>query len=178
MEVELKELNLDNMIDEKGIRYIGSALKRPNGQWVCLADVEGCLCLVEVRLRLIAKATPLLALALLVLSGCAAPPAPRAVASAPPAAAAHSPPAAPDPHRAAAERACRNVASLFCSYGYAARCRAELGARYSTDDLEVIARLETVQDVCSLGIPCVQPSVASSLAEDRTQYFDACSGKR
>jgi hypothetical protein len=58
MEIELKELKLDNMIDEKGIRYIGLATKRPNGQWVCLADVMGCLCLVEVKIRLIAKAIP------------------------------------------------------------------------------------------------------------------------
>jgi len=58
MEVEMKELNMDECIDEKGIRYIGLATKRPNGQWVCLADVEGCLCLVEVKIRLIAKALP------------------------------------------------------------------------------------------------------------------------
>jgi len=58
MEVEMKELNVDGFIDERGIRYIGLATKRPTGQWVCLADVDGCLCLVEVKIRLIAKALP------------------------------------------------------------------------------------------------------------------------
>jgi len=58
MDVEMIELNLDNMIDEKGVRYIGSAMRRPSGQWVCLADVNGCLCLVEVKLRLLAKPLP------------------------------------------------------------------------------------------------------------------------
>jgi hypothetical protein len=51
-------LDLDGCIDEKGIRYIGQATRRPNGQWVCLADVNGCLCLVEVKIRLLAKAIP------------------------------------------------------------------------------------------------------------------------
>jgi len=56
MEVELTELNLDGMIDEKGVRYLGSATRRPDGKWVCLAEVNGCLCLVEVKLRLLKMA--------------------------------------------------------------------------------------------------------------------------
>jgi len=53
MDVEMKELNLDGLVDEeKGVRYIGQATRRPNGQWVCLADVMGCLCLVELRVAL------------------------------------------------------------------------------------------------------------------------------
>jgi hypothetical protein len=56
IEVEMTELNLDGMIDDNGVRYIGSAMRRPSGQWVCLADVNGCLCLVELKLRPIARA--------------------------------------------------------------------------------------------------------------------------
>lgn len=55
---DLEEVDVNGYLDEKGIRYIGLATKRPNGQWVCLADVEGTLCLVEVKIRLIAKAVP------------------------------------------------------------------------------------------------------------------------
>jgi hypothetical protein len=51
MIVEMKRLDLDGQIDEKGIRFIGEAIQRPNGTWVCLADVLGCLCLVEVTVR-------------------------------------------------------------------------------------------------------------------------------
>ncbi len=47
----MKELNVDGLIDESGIRYLGQAMRRQNGQWVCLADV----CLVEVKIRLLAK---------------------------------------------------------------------------------------------------------------------------
>jgi hypothetical protein len=52
MNVEMVELNLDGHIDERGIQYIGRATRRSNGQWVCLADVKGCLCLVEVSVKI------------------------------------------------------------------------------------------------------------------------------
>lgn len=58
MKIQDTEVDVDGYIDDKGIRYIGLATKRPNGQWVCLADVGGALCLVEVKIRLIAKALP------------------------------------------------------------------------------------------------------------------------
>jgi len=51
MEVEITEIDLDGRIDEKGVRYLGKATRRRDGQWVCLADVDGYLCMVEIRVR-------------------------------------------------------------------------------------------------------------------------------
>jgi hypothetical protein len=51
MEVELTEIDLDGRIDEKGIRFFGKATRRADGKWVCLADVGGALCLVEIRIQ-------------------------------------------------------------------------------------------------------------------------------
>jgi hypothetical protein len=46
------EIDLHNVVDEKtGIRYIGKARREFGGQWRCLADVGGALCLVEVSFR-------------------------------------------------------------------------------------------------------------------------------
>lgn len=45
-----EEFSLDGHIDTKGIRYIGSARKKNNGKWNCLADVDGALCVVELTL--------------------------------------------------------------------------------------------------------------------------------
>lgn len=45
------EIDLDGHIDAKGVRYIGKAHRQPDGTWRCLAEVQGCLCVVEVRIR-------------------------------------------------------------------------------------------------------------------------------
>jgi hypothetical protein len=53
LELPLKwpEVEVDGIVDEKrNIRYWGKATLRPNGKWVCLADVAGCLCIVEVKI--------------------------------------------------------------------------------------------------------------------------------
>lgn len=44
------EVDVDGHIDEKGIRYIGKALKQPDGTWICLADIGNSLCRVEVKI--------------------------------------------------------------------------------------------------------------------------------
>jgi hypothetical protein len=44
------EIDVDGHVDAKGIRYIGKAVKMPSGVWLCLADVGGALCRVEVRI--------------------------------------------------------------------------------------------------------------------------------
>lgn len=44
------EIDLDGYLDPMGVRYLGKALKTPEGKWVCLAEVGGYLCRVEVRL--------------------------------------------------------------------------------------------------------------------------------
>lgn len=46
-----REIDLDGYIDEHGVAYIGKALEQPNGKWICLANVSGALCRVEVRIR-------------------------------------------------------------------------------------------------------------------------------
>lgn len=46
------EIDLDNHVDDKGIRYIGKAWRQPDGSWRCLAEVGGALCLVEVKITL------------------------------------------------------------------------------------------------------------------------------
>jgi hypothetical protein len=46
------EIDLDGVVDEtRGIRYVGRAKRFFGGQWRCLADVGGALCLVEVTVR-------------------------------------------------------------------------------------------------------------------------------
>lgn len=47
------EVDVDGLIDERnrGIRYIGKALRKPDGKYQCLAAIESCLCLVEVTLQ-------------------------------------------------------------------------------------------------------------------------------
>lgn len=42
------ELDLDNHVDARGIRYIGKARQRNDGKWEVLADLHGALCIVEV----------------------------------------------------------------------------------------------------------------------------------
>lgn len=45
-----KLVDLDGHIDAKGIEYIGKASLQANGLYKCMAVVEGCLCIVEVKL--------------------------------------------------------------------------------------------------------------------------------
>jgi len=49
----LDEIDLDGHVDAKGIRYIGKAKRQENGKYLCLADIHGALCRVEVTLTLI-----------------------------------------------------------------------------------------------------------------------------
>ena len=46
------ELDVDGVVDDKGMRFIGKAKKQPDGTWVCLANVGGALCQVEVRITI------------------------------------------------------------------------------------------------------------------------------
>jgi hypothetical protein len=42
--------SLEGHVDARGIRYLGEAALMGDGSWRCLADVGGCLCVVELRL--------------------------------------------------------------------------------------------------------------------------------
>lgn len=47
------EIDVDGMIDPKSggrIRYVGKATRMVDGSYLCLADVDGRLCRVEVRI--------------------------------------------------------------------------------------------------------------------------------
>lgn len=44
------EVDLDGHVDARGVKYLGKALRQPDGLYICLADVNGCLCRVEVRI--------------------------------------------------------------------------------------------------------------------------------
>lgn len=48
--VASEEVDLDGHVDARGIRYIGKARRQPGGKYHCLANVHGCLCLVEVAI--------------------------------------------------------------------------------------------------------------------------------
>lgn len=43
-------VDVDGIIDDRGVRYLGKAKRRNNGRWQCLADVHGLLCIVEVKI--------------------------------------------------------------------------------------------------------------------------------
>jgi hypothetical protein len=43
------EFDLDGHIDEKGVKYIGKAIRK-DGQWRCLAQVDDALCVVEIKI--------------------------------------------------------------------------------------------------------------------------------
>ena len=45
------QIDLDGHIDSKGIQYIGNATCQDNGKYHCLANVNGCLCIVEVSIQ-------------------------------------------------------------------------------------------------------------------------------
>ncbi len=44
------EVDLEGYVDKRGIRYLGKARKQSSGKWICLADVAGALCLVEISI--------------------------------------------------------------------------------------------------------------------------------
>jgi len=45
------EVDIDGVVDERRhICYIGKAKRQPNGKYMVLADVGGCLCRVEVSI--------------------------------------------------------------------------------------------------------------------------------
>jgi hypothetical protein len=46
-----RQLDVDGMVDQKGVRFLGTATQQFNGSWQCLADVGGALCLVEVKIQ-------------------------------------------------------------------------------------------------------------------------------
>lgn len=48
-------VDLDGHVDRRGFRYLGPARRQPNGRYVVLAAVEGCLCWVEVTLTFLAS---------------------------------------------------------------------------------------------------------------------------
>jgi hypothetical protein len=43
-------MNVDGHIDRRGIRYLGTAHRQPNGKYICLADIDGNLCRVEATI--------------------------------------------------------------------------------------------------------------------------------
>lgn len=46
------EIDVDGLIDETtGIRYVGKATKTFGGRWLCLANVGGLLCRVELSIN-------------------------------------------------------------------------------------------------------------------------------
>jgi len=47
------EVDVDGIVDERGIRYLGTAVMQEDGTFRCLAALtpDGPLCLVEVRLK-------------------------------------------------------------------------------------------------------------------------------
>ena len=47
---EPDELDVDGMVDAKGVIFIGKAKRQADGTWRCLANVGGALCVVEVRI--------------------------------------------------------------------------------------------------------------------------------
>jgi hypothetical protein len=51
-DADATEINVDGVVDETtGIRYIGKATKVFGGGWLCLANVGGMLCRVELVVR-------------------------------------------------------------------------------------------------------------------------------
>ena len=103
--------------------------------------------------------------------------------------AACSPKSAPPPPSAAAtsiqeltvacRAACQTIAHQFCSYGQDARCEPDLARRYGEADCRVLAEgIQSSQDVCDQGIPCIVPNPAGMVAAPaiaaRYSYRDAC----
>lgn len=49
------EIDVEGHVCARGIRYLGKAAKQPDGKYICLADVGGALCRVEVSIHEILK---------------------------------------------------------------------------------------------------------------------------
>lgn len=49
--VEMKELDVDKVEVKEGIILIGKATRQPDGTWRCLANVFGCLAVVELSIK-------------------------------------------------------------------------------------------------------------------------------
>lgn len=47
-----REVNVDGVMDDKGIVFLGKATQQFDGTWRCLANVYGTLCLVEVKVSI------------------------------------------------------------------------------------------------------------------------------
>ena len=45
------EIDLDALVDARGVRYFGKATQKSPGLYRCLAEVGGALCVVEVRVK-------------------------------------------------------------------------------------------------------------------------------
>jgi hypothetical protein len=46
------QINIDKILDEKlQIEYLGKTTKQIDGNWTCLANVRGMLCLVVVKIK-------------------------------------------------------------------------------------------------------------------------------
>jgi hypothetical protein len=48
----VQELDVDGLIDQAGVQYIGKARLQPDGTWHVLANVGGALCMVEARISI------------------------------------------------------------------------------------------------------------------------------
>ncbi len=44
------EVDVDGRYDSAGVRFLGKARRQKDGSWICLADVHGALCRVEVKI--------------------------------------------------------------------------------------------------------------------------------
>ncbi len=44
------QIDIDRLVDSRGIQYIGKATMQADGTWRALANVHGSLCLVEVTI--------------------------------------------------------------------------------------------------------------------------------
>jgi hypothetical protein len=47
--IEPDEVDVDGVVDARGVQFIGRAARQPDGTWRCLANVAGALCIVEVK---------------------------------------------------------------------------------------------------------------------------------
>lgn len=44
-------VDIDGHVDDRGICYYGYAVEYIDGSWVCLANIDGTLCRVEVKIN-------------------------------------------------------------------------------------------------------------------------------
>lgn len=45
------QINVDGLVDRRGVQFIGLATQMFDGTWRCLANVGGAFCLVEVSIQ-------------------------------------------------------------------------------------------------------------------------------